>query len=134
MCSQPINSPVSSKMQAAPSSTSMSKARPAAGLPEMPEVPSEPPHTVPTTSSLADIGTVFIASRRARCAATKARPSATDLRVPPLAWMTTVCTGRPLSRTIRSNLYLLKLSQPSDINSTAPTLGCVHSRSIIVSA
>ncbi len=38
-------------MQAAPSATSMSKARPAAGLPVIPEVPSEPPQTVPMTSS-----------------------------------------------------------------------------------
>ena len=134
MCSQPINSPVSSKMQAAPSSTSRSNARPAAGLPVMPDVPSEPPQTVPTMSSLATIGTVSIASSRARCSATKARPSAMDLRVPPLAWMTMVCAGRPLSRTAWASLFLLKLSQPSETSSAAPTLGWVQSRRIIVSA
>ena len=74
------------------------------------------------------------ASRRARCSATKARPSAMDLRVPPVAWMTMVCAGRPLSRTACASLFLLKLSQPSETSSTAPTFGWVQSRSIIVSA
>ena len=98
MCSQPISSPVSSKMQAAPSATSMSKARPAAGLPVIPEVPSEPPQTVPTISSSTAIGTVSIASSAARCSAMNVRPSAIDLRVPPAAWMTMVCTGAPALR------------------------------------
>ena len=55
-CSQPISSPVSSKMAAAPCSTSRSKARPAAGLAVSPLVASEPPQIVPTTSSLTSIG------------------------------------------------------------------------------
>ena len=57
MRSQPMSSPVSSKMQAASLSMSQSKQRPTAGLAVMPLVPSEPPHTVPTTSSSSAIGT-----------------------------------------------------------------------------
>ena len=131
MCSQPISSPVSSKMQAAPCATSRSKARPAAGLPVMPDVPSEPPQTVPTTSSDTAIGTVGACASRACCSATQARPSAIDARVPPVAWMVSVFTGRPESRTARSSPYLLNASQPSDTSRTAPTLGWVQSASII---
>ncbi len=57
MRSQPMSSPVSSKMQAASFSMSQSKQRPTAGFAVMPLVPSEPPQTVPTTSSLSAIGT-----------------------------------------------------------------------------
>ena len=42
--------------------------------------------------------------------------------------------GRPLSRTAFSSAYLLKLSQPSETSSTAPTFGCVQRRCIIASA
>jgi hypothetical protein len=134
MCSQPISSPVSSKMQEAPSAMSWSKARPAAGLPVMPEVPSEPPQTVPITSSLTCIGTVSAASSAMRCSSTQARPSLIEARVPPVPWITIVFTGRPVARTTRSSAYLLKLSQPSETRSTAPTLGWVQSCSIIRSA
>ena len=80
--SQPTSSPVSSKIQVASSSISMSKARPTAGLALMPLVPSEPPQMVPTTSSLSAIGTrVWRASAASR---TQATPSAMVLRVPPL--------------------------------------------------
>ena len=98
MCSQPISSPVSSKMQAAPSATSMSKARPAAGLPVMPEVPSEPPQTVPTTSSSTAIGTVGVASSARALGLDRRRgPRRSSVRVPPAPWMTMVFTGRPLA-------------------------------------
>ena len=92
-----------------------SKARPAAGLPVMPEVPSEPPQTVPTISSLTAIGTVSSASSSARCASTQARPSAIELRVPPVPWMTMVFTGRPDARTtVRSRVLVEALAAERD--------------------
>ena len=39
------------EIQAAPSATRKSNARPAAGLPDMPDVPSDPPQPVPITRS-----------------------------------------------------------------------------------
>ena len=50
----------------------------------IPDVPSEPPQTVPTTSSSVAIGTVGIGVEPRALAATNARPSSIDLRVPPL--------------------------------------------------
>ena len=35
-------------------------------------------------------------------------PAAIDARVPPVAWMTSVCTGRPDARTARSRPYLVE--------------------------
>ena len=46
ICSHPINSPVSSKMQRAPLLTSRSKARPTAGFAVIPLVASLPPQIV----------------------------------------------------------------------------------------
>jgi hypothetical protein len=47
------------------------------------------------------------------------------LRVPPFCWMVSVCTGRPEAAMACSSLRLFMLSQPSEISSAAPTLGCV---------
>lgn len=102
IASQPINSPVSSKMQAAPAATSLSKAMPAAGLPVMPDVPSDPPHTVPTISSDTAIGTVGSAAKAATCSATQTRPAAMVDRVPPEFWITRTLTGRPVALTTAS--------------------------------
>ena len=134
IASQPISSPVSSKMQAAPAATSLSKAMPAAGLPVMPEVPSDPPQTVPTISSETSIGTVGASAKAATCSATQARPAAMVDLVPPLFWITSTLTGRPVALTTASTWWRLKLSQPRLTRSTAPTLGWVHSRSIIFCA
>ena len=55
-------------------------------------------------------------------------------RVPPVSWMPSSDTGRPLAEMVRPSWRLFMPSQPSDTSSAAPTLGCVHSFSSIVSA
>jgi hypothetical protein len=45
--------------------------------------------------------------------------------VPPLSWITRVSTGRPLASIAARRASRLKLSQPSEISSTPPTLGWV---------
>ena len=134
MRSQPISSPVSSKMQAASFSTSQSKQRPTAGFAVMPLVPSEPPQTVPTTSSFSAIGTGVCCASSARIFFTISRPAFSVRVVPPDCWITSRSTGRPLAAIVRRSSSRLKPSQPSDTSSTAPTFGCVHSRFIISSA
>jgi hypothetical protein len=56
------------------------------------------------------------------------------LRVPPVCWMPSMRTGRPLASIVRARRRLSKPSQPSDTSSAPPTFGCVHSFSIIASA
>ncbi len=135
MCrSQPTSSPVSSKMHAAPCGIRRSNARPIAGFAVMPLVPSEPPQTVPTTSSVTAIGTGSCVARSPSASSTQAAPRAMVLRVPPLSWITSVATGRPEAAIASSRLRRLKLSHPSETSSTAPTFGCMQSRFIIRSA
>ncbi len=132
MCrSQPISSPVSSKIARPPASTSRSNALPMAGLAVRPEVASDPPQIVPTVSSCSAIGTVGCASSAARCSSTQARPASTVRRVPPAAWITSVRTGRPVASIASLAPERSKLSHPSDTSSTAPTLGWVQSRTIM---
>ena len=100
----------------------------------MPLVPSEPPQTVPTTSSLTAIGTGCCSASSASASSTHAAPRAIVLRVPPVSWITSVATGRPEAAIDSSRPRRLKLSQPSDTSSTAPTFGCMQSRFIIRSA
>ena len=127
----PMSSPVSSKSAVPPALTRMSKATPIAGLAVRPDVASEPPQIVPTTSSDSAIGTRSCASSSASIAATQSRPASIVLRVPPVSWMPSVCTGRPLAAITFASARLSKPSQPSETRSAAPTLGCVHRRSSI---
>ena len=103
-----------------------------AGLAVMPLVASEPPQMVPT-DQLVDAASARAARHRARrsVASIHARPAAMVRRVPPVSWITSVVTGRPLAEWSASR-RCSKLSQPSDTSSTAPTLGCVQSRCSIV--
>jgi hypothetical protein len=134
MRSQPMSSPVSSKMHLASFSMSQSKHRPTAGFAVMPLVPSEPPHTVPITSSSSAIGTVVWPTICARIFFTDSMPAFNVRVVPPACWITSRSTGRPLAWMCRRSSSRLKLSQPSETSNTAPTFGCVHRRFIISSA
>ena len=78
------------------------------------------------------MGTSSTSAICARASATQARPAATVERVPPFSWITSVVTGRPVAAICSCSLLRLKPSQPSDTRSTAPTLGCVVSRSSII--
>ncbi len=60
ICSRPMSSPVSSKIQAAPFWMSLSKALPAAGLPVSPLVASDPPQIVPMIRSETCMGTLGV--------------------------------------------------------------------------
>ena len=108
MRSQPMSSPVSSKMQAAPFSMSQSKQRPTAGLAVMPLVPSEPPHTVPTMSSSSAMGTGVCFASSARILRTMSRPALSVRVVPPDCWMTSRSTGRPLAAIVRAQLLAVE--------------------------
>ena len=66
MCSAPINSVVSLKMEQPPSFTSRSLSSPMTGLAARPLVGSLPPHSVPTISS--DMGNSFFCSSDASAA------------------------------------------------------------------
>jgi hypothetical protein len=123
--SQPINSPVSSKMQVAPSVTSRSKARPTAGLADIPLVPSEPPQIVPTTSSSIRNGARGVPAAAARTRSTAARPRSIVAAVPPSCWITSSSTGLPLAATASASPSRSKLSQPSETSTIPPTFGCV---------
>ena len=89
---------------------------------------------MPTTSSETAIGTVGCAWRSASAASTHAAPLAIVLRVPPDSWITSVATARPEFAIAVPRLRRLKLSQPSETSSTAPTFGCMQSRFIMRSA
>jgi hypothetical protein len=54
--------------------------------------------------------------------------------VPPVCWMPSMRTGRPLASIVRARRRLSNPSQPSETRSAPPTFGCVHSFSIIASA
>ena len=130
----PMSSPVSSKIVVAPSATSRSNATPIAGFAVRPDVASEPPQIVPTVSSSMRMGTVACARSCGSVASIHSRPAVIVLRVPPVCWMPSVRTGRPLASIVRASRRLSNPSQPSDTSSAPPTLGCVHSFSIIASA
>ncbi len=97
----------------------------------MPDVPSEPPQTVPMTSSSTRIGARSAASRSGNTRSMKARPASMVGPVPPTPWMTSVSTGRPDASITFASFCLLKLSHPKLTSSAAPTLGWVQSASII---
>ncbi len=104
----------------------MSVAAPSAGLAVMPDSPSEPPHCRPTTSSLSGIGTRSTALTAGSSSAIAAIAAAIVLRVPPVSWMV-----RPWKRSSPEAPNACRMrptcitSQPSPMNSAAPTLGCV---------
>ena len=124
MCdSQPISSPVSSKMAVPPAATCRSKTLPTTGLAVIPLVPSEPPQIVPTTSSAASMGARGWLAARRRPPLIQARPAATVARVPPSRWMTRVVTGRPLAATVAASRSRSKPSQPSETSTAAPDVG-----------
>ena len=123
-CSQPISSPVSSKMPVAPRSTSRSKARPAAGLAVRPLVASEPPQMVPTTSS-----STSISARGARLESAQGlldpRPAGGDRRWPCRRTPGSRASRRagPTPRSPAASASRSKLSQPSETSSTAADVG-----------
>ena len=61
MCSAPISSVVSERMVVPPASTTRSETTPTVGLEAIPEVASEPPHSVPTIK--AETGSAPAAAR-----------------------------------------------------------------------
>ena len=88
-----MNSVVSDSTAVAPMSTSRSQASPIRGLEARPLVWSEPPHSVPTISSL--MGNFSRCSRDASCAILLAARVArsTVAMVPPFSWITKRSSG-----------------------------------------
>ena len=131
----PISSPVSSKIVVAPAATSRSKAWPIAGLAVRPLVASEPPQMVPTISSSTRIGTrargLELGQRLVDPGAARGDGPARAAGVLDDEQRHRPAAGR---KCVRPSWRLFMPSQPSDTSSAAPTLGCVHSFSSIVSA
>jgi hypothetical protein len=50
--------------------------------------------------------------------------------VPPVSWITSSSTGRPLASTMARRPSRSKLSQPSETSTTPPTLGWLVTASI----
>jgi len=83
ICSAPMNSVVSERMDVPPALTSISEAIPTTGLEAKPDVKSDPPHSTARESSLTGnswgfMSDISLAIRLAFCT-----PSAVALRVPP---------------------------------------------------
>ena len=92
-CSPPIHSMDSLIIAEAPMSTRMSLSSPTAGLQAMPDVASEPPHSMPSRSS--DAGKSSFCCMPACCAMSRAARTAFSmvLSVPPSSWMPNETTG-----------------------------------------
>jgi len=100
----------------------------------MPDVPSEPPQTVPTTRSPHASGARGDVAMASSAPATQRRPASTVARVPPASWIAMVAVGRPDAAMAAPSPSRSKPSQPSETSRTAPTFGCVHRARIIAKA
>lgn len=127
MCgSQPISSPLSSKIQVAPRASSLSNARPTAGL------PANTARAVGTAAYRADDQ---VADRQrtprhgvgsARNPSTMHLPFSIVALVPPSCWITRVWHGRPEGSDIAFKTVAVKTLAASETSNTAPTLAWVH--------
>ena len=92
-CSPPIHSMDSLIMEVAPMSTRMSLSSPTAGLLAMPEVASEPPHSIPRKKS--DTSNSSFCCIAASAAISLAARTAFSMvfSVPPSSWMPKDTTG-----------------------------------------
>ena len=103
------------------------------GLAVSPELASEPPHSVPSTSSLTGIGSR--GSSAASLSAWAHRPTAcsTDLATPPASTSDTSSTSppRPVSATAAESASQLGSDADNPTTIARLTLGCVTNAAIV---
>ena len=97
-CSAPISSVVSERMVVPPASTTRSETTPTVGLEAIPEVASEPPHSVPTIRAETGVSTRCCTARRAASCWPSSTPRAMARTEPPAPSSAKPSTGLPGAR------------------------------------